>query len=339
MRLQRLYQYQIIVHSIIVLGVGTSDLFGQEAAPIIKPAPYDAFPDADSAEMGTAPLRSAVRLSPLRIKGVVPEAGLSAQQQQWLKDNCVFGMPKSNASDLGPVVKIYREGYVLGHSSLSRIPYWVCEHSTAQEIVGNADRENSRFRPDPVLEGKPRSELSDYRGSGFDRGHMAPAGDFKFSQQVMDESFFLSNMVPQYGRTFNQGIWAELEDLVREWVKKRGECWIITGPMFYDPLEEDPATADGMVHYETVGSNDVAVPTHLYKIVVAKKDSGWQAIAFVFENRRYGQPYRIELHRATIRWIEDRTGLDFFPEATTNPGLASAWEEIEIRKSAMWDVE
>jgi endonuclease G len=148
----------------------------------------------------------------------------------------------------------------------------------------------------------------------------------------MDETFFLSNMVPQVGLTFNRGIWASLEGLARDWIEARDECWIITGPLFYDPLEEDPDTADGLIPYFTIGDNDVAVPTHCFKIVLSQNDEGkWEAIAFVLENKRYSQPYRLHLYRTTIDWIEARTGLDFFPELTKDSAM------LQAKKSEMWE--
>lgn len=321
----------------VLIGGGTLPLIlaqppaAPPAAPLVE-VPYDAFPDPDAAAIPEVPLRSATRPSLLRHP--VPQ---SAPNQAWIQDNCQFGMPKETM-DLGPVRIITREGYVLGHSSFSKIPYWVCEHSVVAEIDGPADRDDSDFEPDPELAGHPRAELADYKHSGFDRGHMAPAGDFKSGQALMDQSFFLSNMVPQYGPTFNRGIWAELESRVRKWVKKRGECWIITGPLFYDPLEEDPATADGIIPYFTIGDGEVAVPTHTYKIVLAKNAQGqWEAIAFVMDNKAHAQPYRLHLHRTTIDWIEERSGLDFFPELTTNPALVQMGADLEKTKSAMWE--
>lgn len=319
---------------VLICGVFSFNLAQPPAtAPLAETpaAPFDAFPDEDAAAAASSPFRSAIRPSTLRrsVKESAPNAA-------WVTDNCQFGMPESTL-DLGPVRVIAREGYVLGHSSISKIPYWVCEHSLAAEITGPANRSNA-FKPDPELAGQPRAELSDYKHSGFDRGHMAPAGDFKSSQALMDQSFFLSNMVPQYGPTFNQGIWADLESRVRDWVKKRGDCWVISGPMFYDALEEDPTTADGIVPYYTVGEGEVAVPTHTYKIVLAKDTAGnWEAIAFVFDNKAHARPFRLGLHRTTIDWIEERTGLNFFPQFETTPGLAAVGAELEKTKSAMWE--
>jgi endonuclease G, mitochondrial len=120
-------------------------------------------------------------------------------------------------------------------------------------------------------------------------------------------------MAPQVP-AHNQQIWRELEDQVRRWMIVRHSGYIITGGMFYDPKEEDAATATGVVRHKTIGSG-VAVPTHFYKIAVAKDSSGeWQAIGFVMENRTYKRPFHFADSIKAIDWIEQRTGLDFTPE-------------------------
>ena len=99
------------------------------------------------------------------------------------------------------------------------------------ELDGPAVRSND-FGPDTSIPAGSRSELSDYSGSGFDRGHMAPAEDMTRSEKVMSECFLLSNMIPQIGDGFNNGIWKSLENAVRGWVQQRGELTIIAGPVF-----------------------------------------------------------------------------------------------------------
>lgn len=291
--------------------------------------------DPETAESPYAIVRTAVRPSMLRRH---KQAGLTPQQKAWIADNCQFGMPRAETgADVGPVRVIVRQEYALGHSSQLKIPLWVCEHSQKAEVEGTADRDKSKFLPDPLLAGFPRAELKDYMGSGYDRGHMSPAANQKKSQELMDQTFFLSNMVPQYGPTFNRGIWADLEGIVRKWVRVRDESWIISGPMFYDPLEEDETTADGLVPYITVGEGEVAIPTHCYKIILAKAGEEWEAIAFVFPNKKYAKPYRLELHQTTVDWIEERTGLDFFPNLSATPNTLPLVNKLESQKAAMWE--
>lgn len=260
------------------------------------------------------------------------EAGFSAEEKRAIVKNCgPFGMPKIDpAWDMGPTKILVRQGYVLQHSSVDKIPVWVCEGLTRNQTEGDANRQNN-FEPDPLLVKGQRSELADYKGSGYDRGHQAPAADFKCCQDLTDESFFLSNMVPQDG-PMNRGIWASLEDTVRGWVKDRGDVFVVTGPMFFDPAEEDSGTADGSIEFDQIGKNAVAVPTHLYKIAISKNDQGkWEAVGFVLENRKYDQPFPFSDSIQAIDWIEDHTGVNVFPELD-----AVQQKRLESKPGHMW---
>lgn len=242
-----------------------------------------------------------------------------------------FGIPKKDTKwPHGPTHYIVREGYVLEHSTTDKIPLWVCEGVTAEQLTGNADRSDG-FAPDPLLPVGERAELRDYRGSGYDRGHMAPAGDQKSSQARQDETFLLSNMSPQLA-ALNRKVWKQLEERVREWVKGRGFAFVITGGFFYDSSEDSEATADGSIDYFIIGPGSVAVPTHFYKIVVAKNASGrWGAIAFVLENRGYTKPYEFEDDIVSIDWLEEHTDLNFMPDLDPDQE-----HELEASPGAMW---
>ena len=246
-----------------------------------------------------------------------PQAGLTPAQESQLEGDCgPFGRPAKDPSwDFGPTVLVIRDGYALEHSSSDKIPLWVCEGVVPEELTGSAVRRN-KFAPEPLLAGHPRSELADYKGSGRDRGHQAPAGNQSHDQKLKDETFFLSNMAPQVP-AFNQRIWAQLEDLTRDWVRdgKVTVAHISTGGLFYDPAEENPATADGFIEFSAIGPGQVAEPTHFYKVVVGKdSDNSWRAIGFVIENRSFPAPFDFTKFIQPIDWIEERTGLDFMPE-------------------------
>ena len=244
----------------------------------------------------------------------VKNAEFSPLDLQRIAQNCPFGLPKTNPKwTLGPTRYIARDGYVLQHSSLDKIPLWVCEHVTKEQLHGSATR-SGKFAPDPLLAGQPRAELADYRGSGYDRGHQAPAGDFNADQRLKDETFYLSNMAPQVP-ALNQQAWADLEDRVRDCIESFGGGYIITGGFFYDAKEDDPQTADGAIDYWVTGPHAVAVPTHFYKIVVVRDAGGsWQATAFVMENRAYHKPYHFDQYVKSVDWVEEHTGLDFMPD-------------------------
>ncbi len=195
-----------------------------------------------------------------------------------------------------------REGYVVGHDGRLKIPVWIQYELGRGDLTGTAVRKDD-FRADASIQYRYRAEIEDYKDSGFDRGHMAPAGDMKRSEKVMSESFLLSNMAPQIGVGFNRNIWRSLETAVRGWVQERARLTIITGPVF--------AIEDNSVSYEVIGENNVAVPTHFYKIVVDNNDpDNVQALAFMMPNENLsGENYRDYL--TTIDDIEEATGIDF----------------------------
>lgn len=197
------------------------------------------------------------------------------------------------------------EGYVLAQDARLKIPLWVQYELNRNDLVGPANRTDD-FRPDTSIPFGCRAELQDYSGSGFDRGHMAPAADMDRSNRVMSESFLLSNMAPQVGIGFNRHIWANLEAAVRGWVEQRGTLTIITGPVF--------ATEVDRVSYQVIGRNNVAVPTHFYKIIVDARDlSNVEALAFMLPNERLSNRQYSEF-LTTIDEIETATGLDFLSE-------------------------
>jgi endonuclease G len=265
------------------------------------------------------------------------EAGLTPEQQAMLEDNCgPFGAPHKTRPEgvlweHGPTHVVFREGYVLEHSDMDKIALWVCERVRLEETEGDVSRSDN-FRPDPELPENARAEKSDYEGSGYDRGHMAPAANQKSSERLMDETFFLSNIAPQIGAGFNQHAWRDLEALTRGWAVERGEAIIVTGGIFFDPKEKDGNTADGMIEYFTIGAGQVSVPTHFYKIVLAQNEEGqWEAIAFVMENRKHTSPHDFAESIVAIDWIEESAALNFFPDMDP-----SDQRELEKDPASMW---
>lgn len=266
------------------------------------------------------------------------QAGDDANAARWVAKNCPFGKPQLIGADFGPTELVYREGYVLQHSGRDKIPLWVCEGLYGGQLAGPGDRDRSKFKADPDLKG-PHADPRDYSRTGYDRGHNAPAADFKRTQKMMDESHYMSNMAPQVGAGFNRTVWGRLEDRVRTWVAggsvERPNVWVITGTLFYDPREENPATATGWVEHKAIGRNRVAVPTHFYKIVVGQTPAGqWRCVAFVMENKRYPNNYDLTGSITTVKWIEDRTRINFMPDLDAQPQMR---QQLERTAGAMWN--
>ncbi len=198
-------------------------------------------------------------------------------------------LPKINPGDI--IIK--HSAFTLCYDEEHEQPRWVAYELTDQELVKNAKRQNN-FRPDTkVPTGSATPE--DYKGSGYDRGHLAPAADMAFSLQAMSESFYMSNMSPQ-APDFNRGIWNDLEETVRRWAKKEGALYIVTAGV----LEKD---------LPKIGKNGVSVPRYYYKAIL-DLDGEPKGIAFVLRNEGSKQPLRS--FAVSIDSLEKLTGIDFF---------------------------
>lgn len=209
-------------------------------------------------------------------------------------DSCQEYVKYGAPSETGDL--LCRTGYALAHNPEHKTPDWVAEHLTREKASAVRARSND-FQPDPDLEPGQRAELADYKNSGYDRGHMAPAGDMRWDKEAMSESFFLSNMSPQIGPGMNRGIWKNLEEKVRAWAVERGELYVYTGPIY----------ADGST-IKTIGSDHVAVPTHFYKIVFDPVRI--EAIAFILPNQAL-KANDLPNYIVSIDEVQTRTGLNF----------------------------
>ena len=205
-----------------------------------------------------------------------------------------------------------REGYAVGYDYDRKIPAWVAYRLTPDSVNKKFQRSN-KFKIDTEIPIQYQSKLSDYRGSGYDRGHMAASATVDCSYKAMMESFLLSNMTPQLPG-FNRQGWKYLESYVREWTNERGELYVVTGVIF-----------EG--NYAIIG-NGVHVPTHFYKVIY---DSVSQdAIAFIVPHRAVSKK-ELSVFIVSVDEVESRTGLDF------NSLLEDALEDdIEDDIEEMW---
>ena len=186
--------------------------------------------------------------------------------------------------------------YTLSYSEAHEQAEWVAYELTASEVNGSYDRTDN-FRRDPKVQTGSAS-LADYKGSGYDRGHLAPAGDMSFSHTAMSESFYLSNMTPMKAG-FNRGIWRVLESQVRDWASNHGSVYLVIGGILSGS-------------YKDIGPNDVTVPTHYYKVILDYDKPERKAIAFILPNEKGKKP--LKEYTVSIDEVEERTGIDFFHE-------------------------
>lgn len=232
----------------------------------------------------------------------------------------VFGAPVNPAGLFdygfpGPVSDLAtRAGLVSSYDRRLRNPHWVVEHITPASLAAkNGDRKHSSFVEDDSVPEKFRARLKDYFRSGYDRGHQVPAADCKWSQQAMDDTFYLSNMCPQVGEGFNRDYWAHFEDFCRRLTDRYPSVRIVTGPLYLP--RRDPADGKWYTRYEMIGSPpNVAVPTHFYKVIFAEdgRAGGDVALgAFVLPNAVIPNDKPITDFEVPLEAVERASGVEF----------------------------
>ena len=190
---------------------------------------------------------------------------------------------------------IARDGYTLYYNKERLLPDWVAYELTATETEGKEERAK-HFREDPDIKGL-QAGVNDYRNSGWDKGHMAPAADMKWSEQAMRECFYLSNICPQ-DHKLNTGTWKTLEEKCREYARYFGNVYIVCGPIVKNNK------------YGNIGDNGVMVPDGFYKVLLTTHYGKYTGVGFLFDNTKGSK--RLADHAVTIDEVERVTGIDFF---------------------------
>ncbi|XP_055985202.1 nuclease EXOG, mitochondrial [Sorex fumeus] len=218
-----------------------------------------------------------------------------------------FGFPLA-----GTETRCYTN-HALSYDQSKRVPRWVLEHISKNKILGNADRKHCKFKPDPNISPTFSAINEDYIGSGWSRGHMAPAGNNKFSSKAMAETFYLSNIVPQNFEN-NAGYWNRMEMYCRELTERFEDVWIVSGPL---TLPQTGSDGKKTVSYQVIGQDNVAVPSHLFKVILARRSplSAEPLVlgAFVVPNEAIGFQSQLSEFQVSLQDLEKLSGLVFFP--------------------------
>lgn len=196
----------------------------------------------------------------------------------------------------GDVLTVHT-GFALVYDEEHEQARWVAYELTRDEVYGIHERRDN-FRSDPTIR-SGSADLDDYRGSGYDRGHLVPAADLPWSEESMGDSFYMSNMSPQEP-SFNRGIWADLEATIRTFAATEGSVYVVTGPV----LTDSP--------YDTIGDNGVSIPNAYYKVVLDYNEPEKKAIGFVLPNE--GSDKDLSKFATSVDEIEELTEIDFFPQ-------------------------
>jgi endonuclease G, mitochondrial len=204
-------------------------------------------------------------------------------------------------------------GFHLSYNEEFEEPDWVAYILTRDDVIKGAEERTNNFRADTMIF-TGSAIPSDYKNSGFDKGHLAPAGDMKWSPKAMSESFLMSNISPQVPG-FNRGIWNKLEDKVRRWAIINDSLYIVTGPIL-----------NGVNDF--IGINDVGVPHYFFKVIVDISAPSFKAIAFLMENK--GSSRDVFDYAVTIDSIERFTGYNFFPGLPDKNGVENMESNFDI---------
>ncbi len=202
-------------------------------------------------------------------------------------------------------VLIERTPYVLAYDGRSRQARWVYEQLSSKDVVGDADRSQFQFREDPLVPVSMRSTKEDYVGSGFDRGHMCPAADAKSNPEAMRETFYLSNASPQCPH-LNRGFWQKLENHVRDLALRYGSLHVYTGGLYMPKQESD---GKKYVKYQVIGKNDVAVPTHYFKVVFDSKGAPLES--YILPNEPITDKTALRDFMTSVDKVEKSAGIVF----------------------------
>jgi endonuclease G len=200
-------------------------------------------------------------------------------------------LPEYNSND-----QVYRyTGFTLCYSEEHEQAKWVAYELTALKVAGSIDRTDNFYSDSRII--TESASLADYKGSGYDRGHLAPAADMKWSFEAMRESFSLANMSPQLPG-FNRGIWKKLEDQVRAFALSNQLIYIVTGPILEENLPK-------------IGPNGVSIPNEYFKVILDYQEPELKGIGFILKNESSSTPLKSFI--VSIDSLEQLTGLNFFP--------------------------
>lgn len=228
----------------------------------------------------TSPVPSSKDTFPSKVKSSVTDT----------THNLNFGLPAITKNDR--IVKHF--AFTLSYSEEHEQAKWVAYRLRSYETTGQEARSDN-FREDPAVITGSAVPL-DYLRSGYDRGHLVPAADMKWSSKAMSETFLMSNISPQV-HDFNSGIWSKLEKKVRTWAVNNEEIHVVTGPVLQPGLPK-------------IGKNKVSVPSYFYKVILDAKEPEVKAIGFIIPNRQIKTSFWN--FAVSVDSVETLTGIDFF---------------------------
>ena len=224
--------------------------------------------------------------------------------------NALFPAPLNGM----PEKILVRRGYTVSYNLEHNLPNWVAWELTPDKLIERESR-TDKFLPDPDLPEDVAVTTDDYKRSGWDRGHMCPAGDNRWHWRAMQESFYMTNICPQH-HNLNRGDWKELEEACRDWAQREGRLFIVCGPVLY----RQPHKTIGREHR-------ITVPEAFFKVVLCPDSNPPRAIGFLYKNTSGNHP--LDSYVNSVDQVERITGIDFFPALP---------DEVEEKVEAEYDL-
>ncbi|WP_296317850.1 DNA/RNA non-specific endonuclease [Winogradskyella sp. UBA3174] len=195
---------------------------------------------------------------------------------------------------------VHHQNYSLSYSEPYEQAEWVAYELKASHL-SSRNHKRPYFEIDKAVKTKA-AHWRNYKKSGYDRGHLCPAGDRRFTKDAYNETFLTSNISPQEHQ-FNAGVWSRLEHKVRYWAKKNDGVFVVTGGVLKKALK-------------TIGDEDVAVPNQFYKVILDNTKGNIKVLAFLMDHKDSDLPlYEFVV---SVDEVEDLTGINFFPELQDN---------------------
>lgn len=193
-------------------------------------------------------------------------------------------------------------GFTVQYDGAKKIPLYSYEKLSLNQLQKNVDIRKRYFTKDAHIYPLHQSSSQDYKESGYDQGHMAAAGNHMADEQTLQETFVLSNACPQHP-SLNRGMWATLEKHIRSQVKEGTSVEVVSGPLF---LAQNQGSSR-RVTYSVIGSNDVAVPTHFFKLIYIDG----KPTAYIFPNEKLNKESQLNDYRVSVKELEKSSGLRF----------------------------
>ena len=212
------------------------------------------------------------------------------------EDGLNYEIPQMKDENQG--MRIDHAGHTLAYNKAYNTPYWVAWQLTRDHTDGPESR-SKKFWADPAVEKAYRVEWYEYKESGYDRGHMCPAGDMKWSKEAMHDCFYMTNMCPQ-SPSLNSGAWRKLETKCRDWANEEGRIYIVCGPI-YDK---------GKRHEEIGIDHRIMVPERFFKAVLSLNKGKEWAVGFVYDNSDRSQSMKKAVK--TVDEVEQIISMDLF---------------------------